>query len=131
MCSVFFFREIFVLIFKISFEMSKKYLTIRRNEIMLYNMYMFISCYVLLYNILTGKDDTSAQLAQAIDATEVSSRLEKEHFVAIRLESGSEAYRNFAQICILLYHSLTFSFIHVHHYTIIIYLVLCVCVYIV
>ncbi|KYQ52920.1 UBX domain-containing protein 4 [Trachymyrmex zeteki] len=45
-----------------------------------------------------GKDDTSLQLAQAIDATEVSSRLEREHFIAIRLESGSETYRFFAQI---------------------------------
>ncbi|KYN16968.1 UBX domain-containing protein 4 [Trachymyrmex cornetzi] len=34
-----------------------------------------------------GKDDTSVQLAQAIDATEVSSRLEGEHFIAIRLEN--------------------------------------------
>ncbi|XP_012527167.1 UBX domain-containing protein 4 [Monomorium pharaonis] len=47
---------------------------------------------------IEGKDDTSVQLAQAIDTTEVSSRLEQEHFVAIRLESGSEAYRFFAQI---------------------------------
>ncbi|XP_071635443.1 UBX domain-containing protein 4 isoform X1 [Temnothorax longispinosus] len=47
---------------------------------------------------IEGKDDTSVQLAQAIDATEISSRLEGEHFVAIRLESGSEAYRFFAQI---------------------------------
>lgn len=45
-----------------------------------------------------GKDDTSVQFAQAINAAEVSSRLEEEHFVAIRLESGSEAYRFFAQI---------------------------------
>ncbi|KMQ88113.1 ubx domain-containing protein 2 [Lasius niger] len=45
-----------------------------------------------------GKDDTSAQLAQTINAVEVSSLLEEEHFVAIRLESGSEAYRFFAQI---------------------------------
>ncbi|XP_011872110.1 PREDICTED: UBX domain-containing protein 4 isoform X2 [Vollenhovia emeryi] len=45
-----------------------------------------------------GKDDASVQLARAIDAPEVSSRLEGEHFVAIRLESGSEAYRFFAQI---------------------------------
>ncbi|KAL0103314.1 hypothetical protein PUN28_017533 [Cardiocondyla obscurior] len=45
-----------------------------------------------------GKDDTSVQLARSIDATEVSSRLEEEHFVAIRLESGSESYRFFAQI---------------------------------
>ncbi|XP_012229580.2 UBX domain-containing protein 4 isoform X1 [Linepithema humile] len=45
-----------------------------------------------------GKDDTSVQFAQTIDTTEISSRLEKEDFVAIRLESGSEAYRFFAQI---------------------------------
>lgn len=66
------------------------------------------------YNVLLGKDDASVQLAQAIDAAEVSSRLEEEHFVAIRLESGSEAYRFFAQICIFLYNSLhltSFSFI--------------------
>ncbi|XP_011158056.1 UBX domain-containing protein 4 isoform X2 [Solenopsis invicta] len=47
---------------------------------------------------IEGKDDTSVQFAQTIDATEVSSRLEQEHFVAIRLESGSESYRFFAQI---------------------------------
>ncbi|EZA52333.1 hypothetical protein DMN91_006700 [Ooceraea biroi] len=45
-----------------------------------------------------GKDDTSVQLAQTIDTAEISSLLEEEHFVAIRLESGSEAYRFFAQI---------------------------------
>lgn len=58
-------------------------------------------------NAITGKDDTSVQLAQAINATEISSRLEDEHFVAIRLESGSEAYRFFAQICILLRNTYT------------------------
>lgn len=47
---------------------------------------------------IEGKDDTSAQVAEAINATEVSCRLEQEHFVAIRLESGSETYRFFAQI---------------------------------
>ncbi|XP_014480252.1 PREDICTED: UBX domain-containing protein 4 [Dinoponera quadriceps] len=45
-----------------------------------------------------GKDDTSAQLAQIINAPEVSSRLEEEHFVAIRVESESEAYGFFVQI---------------------------------
>lgn len=60
-------------------------------------------------NVILGKDDTSVQLAQAINATEVSSRLEEEHFVAIRLESGSAAYRFFAQICILLYNVMLFN----------------------
>lgn len=45
-----------------------------------------------------GKDDTSTQFAQAIDVTEVSTQLEHEDFVAIKLESGSEPYRFFAQI---------------------------------
>ncbi|XP_017766609.1 PREDICTED: UBX domain-containing protein 4 isoform X2 [Eufriesea mexicana] len=45
-----------------------------------------------------GKDDTSAQIAEAINTTEVSCRLEQEDFVAIRLESGSDTYRFFAQI---------------------------------
>ena len=45
-----------------------------------------------------GKDETSTQVAQAINATEVSHRLEQEDFVAIRLESGSESYVFFAQI---------------------------------
>lgn len=45
-----------------------------------------------------GKDDVSTQLAEAINVTEVSTRLEHEDFVAIRLESGSEPYRFFAQI---------------------------------
>lgn len=51
--------------------------------------------------IFIGKDDTSTQFAQAINVTEVSTQLEHEDFVAIKLESGSEPYRFFAQICIL------------------------------
>lgn len=45
-----------------------------------------------------GKDATSVQLAQAINTADVSSRLEEETFVAVRLESGSESYNFFAQI---------------------------------
>ncbi|XP_076284976.1 UBX domain-containing protein 4 [Lasioglossum baleicum] len=45
-----------------------------------------------------GKDDTSVEVAAAINAAEVSTRLEQDDFVAIRLESGSETYRLFAQI---------------------------------
>lgn len=47
---------------------------------------------------IEGKDDSSVQFAQAINVNEVSTRLEREDFVAIRLESGSEPYRFFAQI---------------------------------
>lgn len=60
----------------------------------------------LYRNLFIGKDDTSAEVAEAINASEVSCRLEQEDFVAIRLESGSETYRFFAQICILLYNTL-------------------------
>ncbi|CAK9812800.1 UBX domain-containing protein 4 [Anthophora plagiata] len=47
---------------------------------------------------VAGKDDTSVKVAEAINATEVSCRLERDDFVAIRLETGSETYRLFAQI---------------------------------
>ncbi|CAL7950433.1 unnamed protein product [Xylocopa violacea] len=47
---------------------------------------------------IEGKDDTSVQFAEAINATDVSCRLEQDDFVAIRLESGSDTYRFFAQI---------------------------------
>lgn len=45
-----------------------------------------------------GKDDTSIQVAEAINTTEVSSRLEQEDFVAIRLESGTESCMYFTDI---------------------------------
>ncbi|PNF22902.1 UBX domain-containing protein 4 [Cryptotermes secundus] len=45
-----------------------------------------------------GKDDLSKSIAATIDNTAVSSKLESEDFVVIRLDSGSEAYRQFAQI---------------------------------
>ncbi|XP_012276118.1 UBX domain-containing protein 4 [Orussus abietinus] len=45
-----------------------------------------------------GKQDASVQFAAAIDAEEVSSRLGTENFVAIKLESTSDAYRFFSQI---------------------------------
>ncbi|XP_033334844.1 UBX domain-containing protein 4 [Megalopta genalis] len=45
-----------------------------------------------------GKDDTSVEVAAAINDTQVSSKLEQDDFVAIRLESGTENCRHFAQI---------------------------------
>lgn len=68
------------------------------------NCTLYVSLMALVtwhYNLFVGKDDTSVQVAEAINSTEVSCRLEQEDFVAIRLESGSETYRFFAQICIL------------------------------
>ncbi|XP_017888566.1 UBX domain-containing protein 4 [Ceratina calcarata] len=47
---------------------------------------------------IEGKDDASVQFAEAINAMEVSNRLEQDDFVAIRLESGSETYGFFTQI---------------------------------
>lgn len=52
--------------------------------------------------LFTGKDELSVQFAETIESAEISSRLEQEHFVAIKIESGTETYRFFAQICILL-----------------------------
>ncbi|XP_043488740.1 UBX domain-containing protein 4 isoform X2 [Polistes fuscatus] len=45
-----------------------------------------------------GKDDASVQFMQALNVTEVSKYFESEDFVAVKLESGSEEYRFFAQI---------------------------------
>ncbi|XP_014606993.1 PREDICTED: UBX domain-containing protein 4 isoform X2 [Polistes canadensis] len=45
-----------------------------------------------------GKDDASAQFMQALNVAEVSKYFENEDFVAVKLESGSEQYRFFAQI---------------------------------
>lgn len=45
-----------------------------------------------------GTDDLSKSIAATVDNTAISSKLESEDFVVIRLNSGSEAYRQFAQI---------------------------------
>lgn len=45
-----------------------------------------------------GKDDASLEIAKVIDSREISSRLERDDFVAVKLEGGSEAYGFFAQI---------------------------------
>ncbi|XP_014236773.1 UBX domain-containing protein 4 isoform X1 [Trichogramma pretiosum] len=45
-----------------------------------------------------GKDDTSKRVAESIDSPQVSSKLESEDFVAIKLQSDTENYTFFAQI---------------------------------
>ncbi|XP_012252086.2 UBX domain-containing protein 4 isoform X2 [Athalia rosae] len=45
-----------------------------------------------------GKDDASVEIAKVVDSGEISSRLERDEFVAIKLEGGSESYGFFAQI---------------------------------
>jgi len=45
-----------------------------------------------------GKDDASISAAAAVDNVAVSSKLESDEFVAIKLDSGSEAHRQFVQI---------------------------------
>lgn len=49
--------------------------------------------------LFTGKDDVSQEVSRSLHSSEVSSKLESEKFVAIKLESESENYRFFAQIC--------------------------------
>jgi len=51
--------------------------------------------------LFQGKDDASISAAAAVDNVAVSSKLESDEFVAIKLDSGSEAHRQFVQICIL------------------------------
>jgi hypothetical protein len=51
--------------------------------------------------LFEGKDDLSKSIAATIDSTAISSKLESEDFVVIKINSGSETYRQFAQICIL------------------------------
>lgn len=47
---------------------------------------------------IDGKDDASVTVSEVIESSEISSRLEQEDFVTVRIESGSENYRFFAQI---------------------------------
>nr|CAD7265642.1 unnamed protein product [Timema shepardi] len=47
---------------------------------------------------IEGSDEASKDTATAINNLEVSSKLESDDFIAIKLDSGSEAYRQFAQI---------------------------------
>jgi hypothetical protein len=51
--------------------------------------------------LFEGTDELSKSIAATIDNTAISSKLESEDFVVVRLNSGSDAYRQFAQICIL------------------------------
>jgi hypothetical protein len=57
---------------------------------------------ILFLFLFEGEDDSSKSMAATIDNTAVSSKLESEDFVVIRINSGSEAYRQFTQICILI-----------------------------
>lgn len=45
-----------------------------------------------------GNDEMSAKLRRFIDEEKIRSKLESEHFVAIKIDSGSESYMQFAQI---------------------------------
>ncbi|XP_071449830.1 UBX domain-containing protein 4 isoform X2 [Hetaerina americana] len=47
---------------------------------------------------VAGDDDASKSTTSAMESSEVSSKLNSDDFVAIRLESGSEPYRQFVQI---------------------------------
>jgi hypothetical protein len=51
--------------------------------------------------LFEGKDGASINAAATMDNVAVSSKLESDEFVVIKLDSGSEAYKQFVQICIL------------------------------
>lgn len=56
--------------------------------------------------LLAGNDEMSAKLRRFIDEEKIRSKLESEHFVAIKIDSGSESYMQFAQICKLCFSAL-------------------------
>ena len=62
-------------------------------------MYIDVNASPLL--LFEGKDGVSVNAAATVDNVAVSSKLESDNFVVIKLDSGSEAYRQFVQICIL------------------------------
>jgi hypothetical protein len=62
---------------------------------------MYVDVNGLPLFLFEGKDDASINAAAAVDNVAVSSKLELDEFVVIKLESGSEVYRQFVQICIL------------------------------
>lgn len=65
---------------------------------------VLLVCCILMLMVLflfEGKDDASVNAAATVGNVAVSSKLESDEFVAIKLDSGSEAYRQFVQICIL------------------------------
>lgn len=65
-------------------------------------IFVTLICSLSLKNYYLGKDNTSKELTQLIDNERVSQQLEKEHFVAIKIEENSVPHQQFSQICILL-----------------------------
>lgn len=59
--------------------------------------------------LLAGNDEMSAKLRRFIDEEKIRSKLESEHFVAIKIDSGSESYMQFAQICKLYFFGFSFE----------------------
>lgn len=51
------------------------------------------------FAFIAGKDDSSKEIVQNLESAEVSSRLESDKFVAIKIQSDTENYKFFAQIC--------------------------------
>lgn len=48
---------------------------------------------------IVGPNENSKHMAELIDSPSVRSQLESPKFVAIRIDSQSESYTQFAQIC--------------------------------
>lgn len=49
----------------------------------------------------SGKDDKSVQAARALEEETISSRMDRDDFVSVRVEADTEAFVFFQQICIL------------------------------
>lgn len=48
-----------------------------------------------------GSDDKSKSISKMLNEPDISSRLCQETFVCIKLESNTDSYKQFAEICIL------------------------------
>lgn len=70
-----------------------------KNKFAKVHVIFTIKFMVKIILIFLGKCETSKEVARTIHSPEVSSRLETDKFIAIKLQSDSEYYTFFAQIC--------------------------------
>lgn len=54
---------------------------------------------IFLFPTSKGKDESTQKLSNFINAQKIREKLESDDFVAIKIESDSQAYMQFATIC--------------------------------
>ena len=70
------------------------------------------------YFLLSGEDETSRAILNAIEDENVSSKLEGPNFVSIHLTSGTQTFNQFSEICIL-YRPVLASFYALYLFTLV------------